>query len=123
MLRSMFQIFVKGSVEAVKFYQKAFDAVLECEYLNEEKTAYMHAELNVYGQILAVSELTEQTPNTGNTMMFCLHFGKGNADKVFKIYETLKEDAQPHEPIGDSGWSKRCFSLVDKYGVYWCIFE
>ena len=120
----MFQIFVKNSVEAVKFYQKAFDANLDCEYFNEEKTAYMHAELNVYGQILAVSELPEQTPNTGNTMMLCLHFGKGNADKVYKAYEVLEEDAQPHEIVGDSlGYSKHGFVLVDKYGVWWCVFE
>jgi len=119
----MFQIFVKGSVEAAKFYQKAFDAKLECEYFDEDKKFYMHSELNVYGQILAISELTEQPPTTGNTMMFCLHFGKGNADKVYKTYEVLKEGAQPHEPVKDVGYSEHEFALIDKYGVWWCVFE
>ena len=123
MLRSMFQIFVKDSVKAVKFYQKAFDAKLECEYFDEDKKFYMHSELNINGQILAVSELTEQTPAKGNTMMFCLHFGKGNADKVYKIYDVLKEEAQPHKPVGDVGYSEHKFDLVDKYGVWWCVFE
>ena len=83
----------------------------------------MHAELDVYGQILAVSESNSKEPNPGNTMQFCLHFGAGSADKVHKIYEVLKEGAAPHEPIGDSGYSNNCFWLVDRFGVYWCVFE
>jgi len=38
----MFQVFVKNSVEAVKFYQKAFDATLECEYFDKDKKYYEH---------------------------------------------------------------------------------
>ena len=122
MLRSMFQVFVVGSDKAVEFYQKAFDAKLVCAYPNEDGT-YMHAELDVYGQILAVSESSAKEASPGNTMMFCLELGAGSADKVYKIYEVLKEGASPHEPIGDSGYSQHCFVLVDKFGVYWCIFE
>ncbi len=122
MLRSMFQVFVAGSDKAIEFYQKAFDAKLVCAYPNEDGT-YMHAELDVYGQILALSESNSKEPGPGNTMQFCLHFGEGNAEKVYRIYEVLKEGASPHEPPGDSGYSKNCFCLVDKFGVYWCIFE
>ena len=122
MLRSMFQVYVVGSDRAVEFYQKAFDARLVSAYPNDDGT-YMHAELDVYGQILALSELTLNEPNPGNTMQFCLHIGVGNADTVYKIYEVLKDGAVPHEPIGDSGYSKHCFWLVDKFGVNWCVFE
>ena len=124
MHRSMFQVYVKNSVEAAKFYQKAFDAKFECEHFDDEKKYYRHAEINIYGQIFAICELLNQEPITGNTMRFCLHFGDGNADKVYKAYEVLKEGAQPHEPVsGDFGFSEHAFALVDKYGVYWCIFE
>jgi len=99
MYRSMMQVFVKGSDKAVEFYQKAFDAKIISAIPKEDGT-YMHAELDVYGQILAISESDSKETNPGNTMMFCLHFGNGNADKVYKIYEVLKEGAQPHEPIG-----------------------
>lgn len=122
MYRSMMQVYVKESDKAVEFYQKVFDAKLVSAYQNEDGT-YMHAELDVYGQILALSELNEKEANPGNTMQFCLHFGEGSADKVYKIYEVLKEDASPHEPIRDTGFSKHCFWLIDKFGVYWCIFE
>jgi len=118
----MMQVFVRGSDKAVEFYQRAFDAELLCAYPNDDGT-YIHAELDVYGQVLAISELDSDEVKPGNTMMFCLHFGDGNADKVYKIYEILKEDAQPHEPVGDSGYSKHCFWLVDKFGVWWCVFE
>jgi PhnB protein len=55
----------------------------------------MHSELNVYGQVLAVSELTQENmmseiPETGNTMMFCLHFGEGKEAVVRKIYDSPK---------------------------------
>ena len=118
----MFQVYVRGSEKAVEFYQKAFGAKLVCAYPNDDGT-YMHAELDVYGQILAVSESGAKDANPGNTMQFCLHLGKGNADEVYRIYEVLKDGASPHEPVGDSGFSEHCFWLVDKYGVYWCIFE
>ena len=122
MKRSMMQIYIKDSRKALEFYKKAFDAKIVCEHLNEEGT-YMHAELDVYGQILALSEQINEKPNPGNTMQFCLHLGEGNADKVHQIFEVLKEDAELHGPVGDSGWSKHMFSLVDKFGVNWCIFE
>ena len=121
MYRSMMQVYVKGSHKAVEFYKKAFDAKLVSSYPNEDGTL-MHAELDVYGQIFALSEAYEDT-TVGNNMQFCLHFGEGNTEKVYKIYEVLKEGALPHEPIRDVGYSKHGFWLVDKFGVYWCVFE
>ena len=122
MHRSLFQVFVAGSDKAAEFYQKAFDAKLICAYPNEDGT-YMHAELDIYGQILALSESTAKEPDPGNTMMLCLEFGQGNADKVYKSYGVLKEGAAPHDPPGDCGYSQHQFVLVDKFGVNWCIFE
>lgn len=37
-------MYVKGSGETLKFYQKAFDAKLVCEYKNDDG-GYLHAEL------------------------------------------------------------------------------
>jgi PhnB protein len=122
MLRSMFQVYVVGSDKAIEFYQRAFNAKLLCAYPNDDGTL-MHSELDVYGQVLAVSEANTNKPVTGNTMQFCLHLGEGQAAEVYRIYEVLKEGAASHEPVGDSGYSKHCFSLVDKFGVSWCVFE
>jgi len=118
----MFQVFVARSVEAAEFYQRAFNAELLCAYYNDDGTI-AHAELDVFGQILALSEAPIKTPSTGDTMMFCLHLGEGNAEQVYKCYEVLKEGASPHEPPGDSGYSRHNFALVDRFGVWWCVFE
>ena len=121
MLRSMFQVYVTESDKALPFYQKAFDAEIVCAYFNEDGTC-AHAELSIYGQIFAIMESPAKETNPGNTMQLCLHLGEENANEVYKIYERLKDGAQPHDPIGDSGYSKTHFSLVDKFGVDWCVF-
>ena len=122
MYRSMMQVYVKGSKEAVEFYQRAFDADLLAKHMNEDGTAVMHAELNVYGQILALSELSDNDTITGNTMQLCLHLGNGKETIVQKIYDVLKENAKIHYPLSPCDWSSLMVGLIDKYGVNWCIF-
>ncbi|MDD5189620.1 MAG: hypothetical protein PHE50_01105 [Dehalococcoidales bacterium] len=83
----------------------------------------MHAELNVYGQILAVSEAPENEERiTGTTMQFCLHFGEGKEELVRKAYDVLKDNAKILYPLGPCPFSKLMVGLIDKYGVSWCIF-
>lgn len=120
MLRSMMQMYVKGSVQAVGLYQKAFHAEILCLY-PDERGGYMHAELNAHGQILAVSELGDQ-PVAGNTMQFCFHFGEGGEEHVKNAYEVLKEGAVVYDSIGPCGYSPCMCSLTDKFGVSWCLF-
>jgi len=122
MLRSMMQVFVRESDKAVMFYQQTFGAELISAYSNEDGT-YMHAELDVFGQVLALSEASkEEEIAIGNTMMFCLHFGKGKEVLVTKIYDALKDGAQITSPLGPCSYSSLEASLVDKFGIWWCIF-
>lgn len=37
-------------------------------------------------------------------------------------YEVLKDGATIQIPIGPCDYSPCMFSLVDKFGVYWCLF-
>lgn len=120
--RSMIQVFVKGSDKAVELYKKAFDAELVSSYPHSDGT-FKHAELNVYGQILAISEALENEERiTGTTMQFCLHFGKDKEEIVQKAYDTLKDDAKILCPLGPCNFSALMVDLIDKYGVRWCIF-
>lgn len=122
MKRSMFQVYVRGSNGAVPFYQKAFDASLLDSYLNSDGT-YYHSELDVYGQVLAVSELTLGVePAGGNTMQFCLHFGPEDEALARKAYDTLKEGAKVIFPWGPCDYSPLMADLVDRFGVRWCLF-
>lgn len=121
MERSMFQIYVKNSVEAFKFYQKVFDAKVICSHSNPDGTI-SHGELDVFGQVLALSELDDDVAITGNTMQYCLHFGEGKEAIVQKIYDVLKDGAEIVHPLGQVDYSPLLMDLIDKYGVRWCIF-
>lgn len=122
MKRTLMQVYVKGSAEAVRFYQRAFDAPLVAAYANDDGS-YMHAELDVYGQILAVSEEDDRRA-TGNRMQFCLHFDRGEADRVTRAYDVLAEGAlEIDAPLGPCSFSPHMASLVDRFGVFWCIFS
>lgn len=122
MYRSMMQIYVKKSDKAVELYRRSFNAELVASHTNEDGT-YMHAELDIYGQILAVSEANDDEEIvTGNTMQFCLHFGKGKDDLVKKAYNLLKINAKIIHPLSPCGYSPLMADLIDGFGVRWCIF-
>lgn len=121
MHRSMMQMYVKNSMAALAFYKKAFNAELLCEYPHEDGKGYMHAELNAHGQVLAISEAFAEVV-TGNAVQFCLHFGEVGEEHVITAYEVLKDGAKIDAPMGPCPYSPLMFSLVDRYGVYWCVF-
>jgi len=121
MYRSAMQVFVKGSDKALAFYQNVFDAKVLCSYPDSDGTL-MHSELDVYGQIMMISELIEENAVTGNTMMFCLHFGEGKEAIVQRIYDLLKDEAKIISPLGPCGYSPLEADLIDKFGVRWCVF-
>ena len=121
MYRSMMQVFVKESDKALEFYQKAFDAKVLCCYPDSDGLI-MHAELDIYGQVMAVSESSEENVTAGNTMMFCLEFGEGKEAVVRKIYEVLKDGAVNASPPNPCEYSSLQFVAVDKFGVWWCIY-
>lgn len=121
MHRSMFQVYVKKSDTALEFYKRVFDAEILCVYPNDDGTL-MHSELNVYGQVLAVSEAGGENVVTGGVMQFCLHFGQGNESIVQKIYNGIKEGAEILYPLDKCDFSPLMTDLIDKFGVRWCIF-
>ena len=123
MKRCMLQAYVTGSDKAAEHYQKAFDASLVSSYLNKDGT-YYHAELDVYGQILALSEagIGEGKPVTGDTMQFCLQFREGEEALVRKAYDVLKHGAEIRHPLGACDFSPLMADLIDWFGVRWCLF-
>ena len=120
MKRSMMQVYVKDSLEAVALYQKAFDAKLVVGYFNDDGT-YMHAELDIYSNIVAISESPEETI-TGNTMQFCFHFGVGNDGLVRQAYEHLSQRGVINYELGECSFSPLMTDLTDRFGVRWCLF-
>lgn len=123
MKRSMMQVYVKGSVDAVELYIKAFDAALGFNVKSPDGTFY-HSELDICGHTLAVAEANDGMDKriTGNTMQFCFHYGEGNEDKVKQAYEVLKEGSEILFPLGPCDFSPLCADFIDKFGVRWCLF-
>ena len=127
MKRSMFGAYVKGSNDAVEFYQKAFGATVKNAHKNEDGT-YMHAELDIFGQVFTVTEALPEWGErvAGNTMQINLHMGEGNEEAVKRAYNVLKEGAAPNNPmhnsLGECLFSPLMFGLIDKFGVNWCVF-
>ena len=127
MFRSILQIYVKGSDEAFEFYKKAFDAKVGFQDVDENGTV-IHRELDVCGQAIAIGEANDTTQSggnrriAGNTMQFCMQFGAGQEDKVRKAYEILVDSSEIITPFGELFFSPCGVELIDKYGVWWCLF-
>ncbi|MCL2095759.1 MAG: VOC family protein [Oscillospiraceae bacterium] len=125
MYRSMMQIYIKNSEQALEFYQNAFNAKLICDHRHENGSV-AHAELDIYGQIFAICELQDNNAVTGNIMQFCLHFGEGKEETVKRAYDILKADClkliAPITKPGECPWSPCLFGVIDKFGVNWCVF-
>ncbi len=127
MFRSILQIYVKGSDEAFEFYKKAFDAKVGIQD-TDENGMVIHRELDLCGQAIAVGEALDSTRAggdrsiTGNTMQFCIQFEKGQEDKVRNAYEILLDGSEIITPFGELFFSPCGVELIDKYGVWWCLF-
>lgn len=115
------QVYIRGSAAAVELYREAFGASVGSDWRNPDGSC-VHVELDVGGQIIAVSEAPEDVV-FGSGMQFCLQYEEGEREKVQKAYETLKEDAKMVCDIGPCPYSPCMFSLFDRFGVYWCVFN
>jgi len=121
------QVCVKNSIEAAKFYCNAFGAEISKAFINEAQTEYEHCELSVHSEwFLALSEA--QNPCDINLV----HKNKWDT-MTFNVYEmqsveifdhasnVLSEGGVVLQPISEVPWSKRCATIIDKYGVCWWI--
>ena len=120
MKRTLMQLYLKNSAEAAAMYCEAFNAPIAV-YGTFDDGNYMHAEIDVQGQIIAVSEATEPAV-TGTTMQFCLHYGKGNEAMVQRAYDALCEGGTISFPLGECSFSPLMADITDKFGVRWCLF-
>ena len=120
MKRTLMQVYVKGSDKALAVYKEAFGAEVVAEYKHDDGT-YMHAELFVHGQIIAVSEATEPMV-VGNTMQFCLHYGEGHEAEIERAYAMLKVGGDVISPPGACSFSPLMACVIDRFGVNWCLF-
>ena len=122
MRRSMMQVYVNNSKAAVEVYKQAFNARVG-DYIEnpQQLNELYHAELDVYGQCLAVSGPNDQAV-TGSTMQFCLHFAPEERHLVERAYEVLQEGALRIYGPEPTDWAEMMVDITDRFGVRWCLF-
>jgi uncharacterized glyoxalase superfamily protein PhnB len=119
------QVYVRGSIEAVEMYCKAFGAEISFPILNDDKSEYQHCELSVDGQLfMAVSEAPNDCDvskkSVWQTMAFNV-YEMGNEEAVRNAYDVLREGGTVIDPLGPCDWNPCCSNLIDKFGVFWWI--
>jgi PhnB protein len=118
-------LYVKNSIEAVKFYMDAFNMTLGYNAPNEDGT-FLHAELQK-GEytIFAVSEnydgqiIQPMLTCTQPTMSYGVNLD--NDDELKHAYKILAEGGHILRELSPLPWSPCSADVVDKYGVYWYI--
>jgi PhnB protein len=119
-------LYIKNSVEALKFYLDAFGMELGYNAKNSDGS-FLHAELLKGGvSIFAVSEnddkeivqamLTSERP----TMSYGINLE--NDDELNYAYKMLSEGGHVLRELGPLPWSPASADVVDKYGICWYIF-
>ena len=118
------QVYVRGSVEAVEMYCKAFGAEISFQ-IKDEKNVYAHCELTVNGELfMAVSEAPEDCDTSKKrvwqTMAFNV-YDMGSEEAVRNAYDVLRDGGTVIDPLGPCDWNPYCSNLIDKFGVFWWI--
>jgi PhnB protein len=119
------QVYVRGSVEAVEMYCKAFGAEITFQILDDKKNTYAHCELSVDGHLfLAVSEAPENCDaspkSTWQSMAFNV-YEMGSKEAVQNAFDILSAGGSVIDPLGPCPWNSFCSNLIDKFGVFWWI--
>ncbi|MCL2813283.1 MAG: VOC family protein [Oscillospiraceae bacterium] len=118
----MIQLYVRRSDTAAEFYKEAFGLDGVADFGRHDDGTYIHSQFNIGGQILFLSELTDCEPVAGNTIQICIEFGKNGEEAVRKAYDVLCDGAKIEHSLGPCEWNPLLFSLVDKFGVNWCVY-
>ncbi len=126
-MKNFNQVYVKNSFEAARFYCKAFGAEITKAFITKDNTAYEHCELSVNGEgFLAISESNNPCEinivhkNKWDTMTFNVF--EMESEEIFdNAYNVLSDCGVVLVPINEFPWSKKCATIIDKFGVCWWI--
>ena len=120
-MRMVFMAYLSGSIEAVDFYCRAFNAKSQC-FKHADVDFYAHAEIIINEQtVLAISDKAyyDTAFTEGSNMDFWLTFD--GEQSLNTAYDVLKENAEIHSPLAPCEWSKAMTGLTDKYGIRWLL--
>jgi PhnB protein len=115
-------LIVRGAVDAIEFYKKAFNAV-EIMRLPMPGGKLGHAEIQIGdSRIMLADEAPEmgasapQAPGSSGVSI-CLYVE--NVDEV--VAQAASAGAQPQRPVADQFYGDRSGTLVDPFGHVWSV--
>lgn len=120
--------------EAIKLYQKAFNAKIDfilryteadkrdfdSPLTDEQKNYVYHSEIHIGQQRLMFSDIVEFDHLIKSTSLF-LTVTLDSAEEVKKAYEIMKDGCTIIYPLQSTTYSSCFVSLVDKFGFRWGI--
>jgi uncharacterized glyoxalase superfamily protein PhnB len=114
---------VRGAVEAIGFYKRAFGAEEHCRMAGPDGMSIMHAELQIGDSIIFLNDEFPQigvvSPKTLNGSPVTIHLYVEDADAVFR--QAANAGATVTMPVQETFWGDRYGKLVDPYGHHWSI--
>ena len=114
---------VRGAVQAIDFYARAFGARERMRMMKPDGTTLMHAELQVGDSLFMMGEedpaLGARSAQTlgGTPVNFYLYVKDVDA----AVARALAAGAKPLMPITDMFWGDRIGSVEDPYGQKWTL--
>lgn len=119
---------VKGGLDAISFYERAFDAELYNSKIDDDGKRVVHAVLGMFGTMIMLSdEFPEYSPEMkaptalrGTTVT--LHVGFDKAAKVdAAIKKASNAGCKVTAPAEDAFWGMRYGRVLDPFGHAWAF--
>lgn len=119
---------VRGGVEAIEFYKRAFGAVENFKQLADDGKRVLHATLSMFGgQVMLCDEFPEHSPDTASPQScggasVTMHVNLRLPEDVDQAVDrAVREGATVTAPVEDTFWGMRYGRLRDPFGHVWSL--
>ncbi len=114
---------VRGGLEAMEFYKKAFGAEERGRFMAPDGKRLMHGEMKIGDSIIMLGEESPErgcsAPQTVGATTVSFYLYVQDADKSYK--QAVEAGARSLMPMADMFWGDRIGSVADPFGHQWTI--
>jgi len=119
---------VKGGLDAIAFYQRAFGAELLSQEMDDDGRRVAHAALDVFGTMIMLSDefpeydLDSKSPRTVGATTVTLNVGFDDPAEVdAAMAKAVAAGCTVTMPVMDADWGMRYGRLKDPFGHAWAF--
>ena len=103
-------------IEAFKLYQDAFNAKNGYDNMEPDESGEVHIVMEINGQKFGIFPASGYNTRGNVTCQFEFE----TEDELRKAYNVLCRGSQEHS-IETPFWCKLFATVLDKYGIFWCL--